>query len=116
MVGGVAEWHSIAVQRATRGSPPNHSVYPMIPRGVNTDTIPAGPGPSTAPFFVLNMDLPENFDGASTNTRARHANTARPLLSTHTWDPAALIFSRVVGAFWFLHPTNRIQPFGEAPF
>jgi len=84
VVGGVAEWHSIAVQRATRGSPPNHSVYPMIPRGVNTDTIPAGPGPSTAPFFVLNMDLPGNFDGASTNTRARHADTARPPLSAHT--------------------------------
>ena len=84
MVGAVAEWHSIAVQRATRGSPPNHSVYPMIPRGVNTDTIPAGPGPSTAPFFVLNMDLPGNFDGASTNTRARHADTARPPLSAHT--------------------------------
>ena len=84
MVGGVAEWHSIAVQRATRGSPPNHSVFPMIPRGENTDTTPAGPGPSTAPFFVLNMNLPGNFDGASTNTRARHANTARPLLSALT--------------------------------
>ena len=80
---GVAEWHSIAVQRATRGSPPNHG-YPMIPRGDNTDTTPAGPGPSTAPFFVLNMNLPGNFDGASTNTRARHANTARPLLSALT--------------------------------
>ena len=84
MVGAVAEWHSIAVQRATRGSPPNHSVYPMIPRGDNTDTTPAGPGPSTAPFFVLNMDLPGNFDEASTNTRARHADTARPPLSAHT--------------------------------
>ena len=80
----MAEWQPIAVQRATRGSPPNHSVFPMIPRGENTDTTPAGPGPSTAPFFVLNMNLPGNFDGASTNTRARHANTARPLLSALT--------------------------------
>ena len=96
VVGGVAEWHSIAVQRATRGSPPNHSVYPMIPRGDNTDTIPAGPGPSTAPFFVLNMDLPGNFDGASTNTRARHAKTARPPLSAHT---RPLLFFLELGPF-----------------
>ena len=75
----MAEWYSImvnerreGVRRITRFIQCYHAVKHLTPR--------TGSGSSTAQFFVRNMDLPGFFDGASTNTRARHANTARPPL------------------------------------